>query len=139
MRLRVGAGTDTGRVRALNEDAYMLRADEGLFVVCDGMGGAPAGEVASQMAVDAIRRELREPASTGPASGEPAIPAADESARGSRAPVERSDLRPGAEGSAPGRNGDDGGWRVDSPARRRASRTSATAARICGTTSGSSR
>ena len=55
MRLRVGAGTHTGRVRALNEDAYMLRADEGLFVVCDGMGGAPAGEVASQMAVDAIR------------------------------------------------------------------------------------
>jgi hypothetical protein len=29
MRLRVGAGTDIGRVRALNEDAYMLRADEG--------------------------------------------------------------------------------------------------------------
>jgi PPM family protein phosphatase len=62
MRLKVGAGTHTGRVRALNEDAYMLRADEGLFVVCDGMGGAPAGEVASQMAVDAILRELRGPA-----------------------------------------------------------------------------
>jgi PPM family protein phosphatase len=58
MRLRVGAGTDTGRVRALNEDAYMMRADEGLFVVCDGMGGAPAGEVASQMAVDAILRQV---------------------------------------------------------------------------------
>jgi protein phosphatase len=71
MRLRVGAGTHTGRVRALNEDAYMLRADEGLFVVCDGMGGAPAGEVASQMALDAIVRELREPAET------TAAPAAD--------------------------------------------------------------
>jgi serine/threonine protein phosphatase PrpC len=59
MRLKAGAGTHTGRVRTLNEDAYMLRADEGLFVVCDGMGGAPAGEVASQMAVDAILRELR--------------------------------------------------------------------------------
>ena len=58
MRLRVGAATDTGRVRALNEDAYVLRADAGLFVVCDGMGGAPAGEVASQMAVDAILRLL---------------------------------------------------------------------------------
>ena len=72
MRLRVGAGTDTGRVRALNEDAYVLRADEGLFVVCDGMGGAPAGEVASQMAVDAIVRHLREPASSGAAPGAPA-------------------------------------------------------------------
>jgi len=58
MRLRVGAGTDTGRVRVLNEDAYMLRADEGIFLVCDGMGGAPAGEVASQIAIDAISREL---------------------------------------------------------------------------------
>lgn len=61
MRLKVGAGTHTGRVRTMNEDAYMVRAEAGLFVVCDGMGGAPAGEVASQLAVDAILRELREP------------------------------------------------------------------------------
>jgi PPM family protein phosphatase len=54
MRLRVGAGTDTGRVRKLNEDVYVSRADQGLFMVCDGMGGAPAGEVASQMAADII-------------------------------------------------------------------------------------
>jgi serine/threonine protein phosphatase PrpC len=58
MRLRVGAGSDMGRVRNLNEDAYALRAEEGLFVVCDGMGGAPAGEVASQMAIDAILRQV---------------------------------------------------------------------------------
>jgi PPM family protein phosphatase len=70
MRLRVGARTDTGRVRELNEDAYMLRADEGLFVVCDGMGGAPAGEVASQMAVDAIVRHLHESATNGTAASD---------------------------------------------------------------------
>jgi serine/threonine protein phosphatase PrpC len=58
MRLRVGAGTDTGRVRELNEDAYALRAEDGLFVVCDGMGGAPAGEVASQLAIDVMLRQL---------------------------------------------------------------------------------
>ena len=58
MRLRVGAGTHPGRVRDMNEDAYMLRADEGLFIVCDGMGGAPAGEVASQLAADAILERL---------------------------------------------------------------------------------
>ena len=58
MRLRVGAGTDRGRIRELNEDVYMLRAAQGLFVVCDGMGGAPAGEVASQIAAATILQEL---------------------------------------------------------------------------------
>src|SRR4030095_9752760 len=73
MHLRVGAGSDRGRVRELNEDAYMLRADEGLFVVCDGMGGAPAGEVARRLSVDAILRELRDSATatSEPSSGEP--------------------------------------------------------------------
>jgi protein phosphatase len=58
MRLRVGAGTDIGRVRAINEDVYLSRAEQGLFVVCDGMGGSEGGEVASQMAVDAILEQL---------------------------------------------------------------------------------
>lgn len=58
MRLRVGAATDIGRVRHLNEDAYTLRAEQGLFVVCDGMGGAPAGEVASELAVETILAHL---------------------------------------------------------------------------------
>ena len=58
MRLRAGAGTDRGRVRKLNEDAYVSRAGRGLFLICDGMGGAPAGEVASQIAVEAILARL---------------------------------------------------------------------------------
>ena len=61
MHLRVGAGTDTGRVRALNEDVYLSRAEQGLFLVCDGMGGSRAGEVASQMAVDTILKQLSDP------------------------------------------------------------------------------
>ena len=60
MRLRVGAATDTGRVRDLNEDAHMVWAEQGLFVVCDGMGGCPAGEVASQMAVETILERLND-------------------------------------------------------------------------------
>src|SRR5215813_6854305 len=61
MQLRVGAGTDTGRVRAFNEDVYLSRAEQGLFVVCDGMGGSQAGEVASRMAVDTILEQLSDP------------------------------------------------------------------------------
>jgi len=59
MPLRVGAATDIGRVRAHNEDAYASLAEQGLFVVCDGMGGEEAGEVASQMALETIVGELR--------------------------------------------------------------------------------
>ena len=58
MRLRVGAASDIGRVRPLNEDVHRLRADDGLFLVCDGMGGASAGEIASRVAADAILHHL---------------------------------------------------------------------------------
>jgi protein phosphatase len=54
VRLKVGAATSVGRVRQINEDAFLARAEQGLFVVCDGMGGAAAGEVASRLAVDTI-------------------------------------------------------------------------------------
>jgi len=54
MRLKVGAATSVGRVRPINEDAFLTRPEQGLFVVCDGMGGSAAGEVASQLAVQTI-------------------------------------------------------------------------------------
>jgi protein phosphatase len=46
--------THPGLRRAGNEDASCTRADLGLFVVADGMGGHAAGEVASKIAIDVI-------------------------------------------------------------------------------------
>jgi protein phosphatase len=52
--------TDTGRVRDHNEDFFSCTAvgESILFVVADGMGGQDAGEVASKLAVDTVRREV---------------------------------------------------------------------------------
>jgi protein phosphatase len=50
--------TDVGIIRSGNEDSYLMVPDRGIFVVADGMGGHAAGEVASEMAVHHIAREL---------------------------------------------------------------------------------
>ena len=54
--LSIGAATDVGTVRELNEDNHgFVRCGCGDFlVVCDGMGGHAAGDVASRLATDAL-------------------------------------------------------------------------------------
>ena len=84
IRVRIVGATDVGLVREHNEDNYLIldldteesdfshlrEYDLGkrgaLLVVCDGMGGAAAGEVASQMAVLSMRQQLLPPPSDPP-------------------------------------------------------------------------
>jgi protein phosphatase len=53
--------TDIGRVRAHNEDAIHVAAQQGYVVLADGMGGHNAGEVASALAIAAVCQHFSDP------------------------------------------------------------------------------
>ncbi len=53
--------THRGRVRHGNEDTCAAAPEAGAFVVCDGMGGAAAGEIASSLAADTFLANLTPP------------------------------------------------------------------------------
>ena len=76
--------TDVGRKRTSNEDAFGYSVEHGVYVVCDGMGGAAAGEIASSLAVSEVLRLLTSQAADGaeaatlPSKAEQAVCAANE-------------------------------------------------------------
>ncbi len=57
--LQFAALTDVGRQREHNEDNFLVDKKLALFVVCDGMGGHAAGEVASAIAVRTMHEEIK--------------------------------------------------------------------------------
>ena len=71
-RLRHGLASHPGRRRLINEDAAAVDARRGLFVVCDGIGGQPSGEAASNLACRALghwlSRRIRRRRALDPAS-----------------------------------------------------------------------
>ena len=69
--------THPGRVRQVNEDTFFSDAPNGMFIVADGMGGHNAGEIASSLAIDTMRkfiaRTLQESEFTWPFGVDPAL------------------------------------------------------------------
>ncbi|HEY7329448.1 MAG TPA: protein phosphatase 2C domain-containing protein [Gemmataceae bacterium] len=84
VRLEIAAWTTTGMVRTGNEDAFALlhacesRQDDlsetALLLLCDGMGGYEAGEVAAAMAIQIMRQYLVQQKSFLPLSGASSFP-----------------------------------------------------------------
>lgn len=74
--------SDRGRKRSSNEDSVGLSVEHGIFVVCDGMGGAAAGEVASSIGVDEILKEMKSRS-----AGDPLPEAAEAAVAGANAAI----------------------------------------------------
>jgi serine/threonine protein phosphatase PrpC len=83
-RLEIAAWTTTGMVRTGNEDAFALlhlcesRQDDlgeaALLLLCDGMGGYEAGEVAAALAIQVMRQYLVQQKAFAPLAGASSFP-----------------------------------------------------------------
>ena len=70
LTIETAARTEVGRRRKINQDALGMRSDLGIYILADGMGGHPAGEVASAIAVEAIEQFYLDAGATWPPDAE---------------------------------------------------------------------
>lgn len=87
--------TETGQVRPTNQDAFAVINECMLWVVADGMGGHPAGDLAARMAVDSVVRGASQAsAALQQTSDHPSRPLADLLAAANREIIEKADAQP---------------------------------------------
>jgi protein phosphatase len=60
MKITAFGQTDIGQRRQQNEDCFLVDSKNELFAVADGVGGQPAGEIASRVALDQLLHYLRD-------------------------------------------------------------------------------
>jgi len=66
--MEVGYRSEIGHVRKRNEDALLVEPQSGVFAVADGMGGHPAGDVASGVVIGRLTEVLRDYDGSDPAA-----------------------------------------------------------------------